>query len=360
MIKKNILFLFYLSMLLVTPYVTAQNVVVRAEIDSVQRLIGEQARIKLHVTSDAKKRLIMPSFEKELVDGVEIVEKPAPDTTVLNDGKRLSITQEYIVTSFDTALYVIPPFEVLVEGEPYFSEELAMAVYTIPVDTNNVEQFFGPKELREIPMEWQDFQSSVLYFLLMLVVSAILAWVIIRYINNKPIIRIVKIKPKLPAHVVALNEIERIKSDNTWRTSGETKGYYTALTDALRNYLSERFGFNATEMTTGEIVDNLLKVQDKESIKELHELLSMADLVKFAKYNPPMNENDRNLLNAIDFVNNTKLNEADAEPQPTEKKIVNERSQRSKRLLLLSIILLSAAVLALLVLFIIELYYLLS
>jgi hypothetical protein len=111
-------------------------------------------------------------------------------------------------------------------------------------------------------------------------------------------------------------------------------------------------------MTTGEIVDNLMRVSDKETIKELEELLVMADLVKFAKFEPPMNENDRNILNAIEFVNRTKLTEVEENPQPTEKKIVNKRSKREKRLLLATVIVLGAASVALLVFLVREIYYL--
>lgn len=356
---KKIILLFSLIAMIASS-VVAQSVVVNAEIDSCQRLIGEQARIKLQVTCDANRRLLMPNYDKDIIDGIEIVEKVTPDTQFLNGGKRISITQEYVVTSFDSSLYVIPPFEVLVEGDPYYSQELALAVYTVPVDTVNVEHFFGPKDIWSVSLTFGDWAWSIVYFLAFIVFIAILVWVTIRYINNKPIIRIVKVKPKMPAHVVALNDIEKIKSDGSWRVSGDTKEYYTALTDTLRIYLNERFGFNATEMTTGEIIDNLLKIKDKESIRELQELLVMADLVKFAKYNPPMNENDRNLVAAIDFVNSTKLADTEENPQPVEKKIVDERSVTAKRLLLLSIVLLSVTVSAFLILLILELYHLLS
>lgn len=335
----------------------AQNVSVTAEIDSFQRLIGEQARIKLKVSCDAGKRLVMPVFDKELVEGVEILET-LKDTQHLNDGKRLTVTNEFVVTSFDSALYVIPPFEVMVEGVPFFSNELALDVYCFEVDTVNVEQFFGPKDIRQMPIEWQDVKVSVLYSVLLLLFLAVLWWVVIRYKNNKPIIRIVKVKPALPAHMVALKEIKRIKEDPNWRSAGSAKEYYTQLTDALRIYMNERFGFNATEMTTDEIVESLLKVKDKESIRDLQELLVMADLVKFAKYNPPMNENDRNLLNAMDFVLSTKPEGAEENLQPTERKIVNERSVKVKRLLLLSIVLLFVAVFAFSLMLILDLYYL--
>ncbi len=357
---KKTIFISLLLALFAGAAMAQNHVSVNAEIDSCQRFIGEQARIKLKVGVDANKRALLPQFDKEIMEGVEIVEKLPNDTQILNDGKRLLITEEYVVTSFDSALYAIPPFEVLVDGEPFYSEELALAVYMVPVDTTNLEQFFPPKDIWAVELTWDDYKAPVGYSILFILLAVVLAWVTIRFINNKPIIRIVKLKPKLPAHVVALNEMERIKSDTGWRTAGSSKEYYTAITDALREYMNERFAFNATEMTTAEIIDELLKIKDKESLRDLRDILETADLVKFAKFNPPMNENDRNLLNAIEFVDSTKLADSEIQQQPTEKKVVNERSVREKRLLLLAVVLLSLATATVLALLISELYYLLS
>lgn len=356
--NKILLFFSILAIAALALPAKAQNVTVNAEIDSCQRLIGEQAKITLEVTANTGSRIVLPTFDKEIVEGIEIVHRAEPDTQYFNDKKRIEITETYTVTSFDSSLYVIPPFEVLVDGDPYFSKELAMAVYMMPIDTTNLESFFGPKDIWRTKLSWDDIEESFWMLLLLLLLGSAFAWVLIRYLNNKPIIRIVKIQPKLPSHVVALKEIERIKADDRWRAGGQSKEYYTELTDAIREYLNDRFGFNATEMTTGEIVDNLMRVSDKETIKELEELLVMADLVKFAKFEPPMNENDRNILNAIEFVNRTKLAEVEENPQPTEKKIVNKRSKREKRLLLATVIVLGAAAVALLVFLVREIYYL--
>jgi len=359
---KNKIFLFFsiLALVAFTNITNAQNVTVNAEIDSCQRLIGEQAKITLEVTANTGSRIVLPNFTDELVEGIEIVHKSRPDTMYLNDNKRIEIKEVYTVTSFDSSLYVIPPFEVLVDGDPYFSKELAMAVYMVPVDTTNVDAFFGPKDIWRTNLSWTDIKDSFWMFIILSLLVAAFAWVLIRYMNNKPIIRIVKIKPKLPAHVVALKEMERIKADDKWRAGGLSKEYYTELTDAIREYLNDRFGFNATEMTTGEIVDNLMRVSDKDTFKELEELLVMADLVKFAKFEPAMNENDRNIFNAIEFVNRTKVAEVDENPQPTEKKIVNKRSKREKRLLLLTVVALALLSVAMLIMLVRELYYLLG
>ncbi len=52
---------------------------------------------------------------------------------------------------------------------------------------------------------------------------------------------------------------------------------------------------------------------DRAAIEELKELFNTADLVKFAKYSTLINENDKNLVSAIEFINSTKV-----ENQPSE------------------------------------------
>ena len=80
-----------------------------------------------------------------------------------------------------------------------------------------------------------------------------------------------------------MKEIERIKNEKVWQ-KGQPKTYYTELTDTLRTYIKDRFGFNALEMTSSEIIDKLLEMNDKEAISDLKELFQTADLVKFAKH----------------------------------------------------------------------------
>ena len=118
----------------------------------------------------------------------------------------------------------------------------------------------------------------------------------------------------------------------------------TELTDTLRTYIKERFGFNALEMTSTEIIEKLLETNDKEALSDLRTLFQTADLVKFAKHNPLMNENDANLINAVDFINETKEKEDEnAKPQPTEITIVEKRSLQTKILLGVGAVLAAAA-----------------
>ena len=148
----------------------------------------------------------------------------------------------------------------------------------------------------------------------------------------------VRIVKHIPPHQRALSEIETLRSE--WRNSGEAwsraddavqaKEYYTRLTDTLRKYMQERFGFNAMEMTSNEIIERLRQEEDQSKIQELTMLFETADLVKFAKYAVGMNENDRNLVSAVDFINNTKQ-----ENVPTEERIeptVTEQQRQTMKL----------------------------
>ena len=313
------------------------QVSVEATIDSLQLLIGEQTKVRLQVSMDANQKLRLPVVADTLVRGVEVLDVAKPDTQLLNDNKRWLISQEYTITSFDSALYYLPPFEVLVNDQSYRSEAQALKVYSVPVDTLHPDQFFGPKGVQEVPLTWDDVAPLVYALLLMIILGGVSVFFVIRYRNNKPIIKIIKVEPKLPPHLAAMKKIETIKADKVAKRE-DPKAYYTELTDVIRIYIKERFGFNAMEMTSAEIIERLLEEKDKESIHDLKVMFETADLVKFAKYAPLMNENDMNLVNAVDFINQTKIEEdPNAKKEPTEIKVEEKRSKQGRIALLCSI-----------------------
>lgn len=336
----------------------SQNVVLNAEIDTFQMMIGEQTKIKLELSVDTGYKVVMPDFEKELMSGIEIIEKKR-DIRNLNENRRNLYTEEYLITSFDSTLYNIPPFKVLVDSSEYFSNSLALAVYTMPIDTANLQNICGPKDVWNVELTWEEYRDSVHLGIIVLFLALALAWVVVRFVKNKPIIRIVKIKPKEPSHIVAINKIESIKIDETFQNDDNIKEYYTQLTDVLREYMHNRFGFNATEMTTSEILDYLRKIDNRENLSDLKDILETADLVKFAKLHPATNENNRNMMNAIEYVNITK-NIEEEKQEPTEKKIVNHRSLFEKRMLITSIVVIVVVLIGVIALLTTDLYNLFS
>ena len=346
--NRNI-FIILLLLLSITNKATAQVVTVEAKIDSLQILIGEQAKIQLQVAMDSKQKASFPQLTDTLVRGVEIVETSKIDTQYLNDKQRMLLTQEYTITSFDSALYYLPPLSVMVDDKQYKSRALALKVYSIPVDTLNPDHFFGQKAVMKAPFAWEDWWGVLGLSLLGIPLLILLIYLVIRIRDNKPIIRKVKVEPKLPPHILAMKHIEKVKEEKSWQKD-QPKEYYTELTDIIRTYIKDRFGFNALEMTSSEIIDQLLDMKEKEDLSELNSLFQTADLVKFAKHNPLINENDANLINAIEFINETKLVvEENQKPQPTEITIIEKRSLRTKIILVCGILFLSLSIITIIV-----------
>ena len=314
------------------------QVTVSASIDSLQLLIGEQAHVKLEVSCPTQGELIMPAYpNRVLMEGIEILGEVKTDTQYLNKRSHMVVTQEYTVTSFDTAFYYIPPFEVLVDSVTYTSDPLALMVMSFDIDTTNVEAIFPIKEVMTRPITVVEALPMGGSLLLLVAFCFLIPYLLKRYHDNKPILRRVTIAPKLPPYQVALQEMERIKSEKSWQRD-DVKSFYTELTDTLREYMEGRFGFNAKEMTSDEIIAHLNQQPDKEWIGELRELFQMSDLVKFAKYQPLINENDMNLINAIDFINKTKVEEvAPAEPVVQEIVVKEGISKQAKALIIATI-----------------------
>ncbi|MCD8281624.1 MAG: BatD family protein, partial [Prevotella sp.] len=258
-----------------------------------------------------------------ITPGVEIVEIE-PDDTSRTDGKKV-IRRKLLLTSFDEDAYKIPEQTIKVGGKEYKTNPLALKVLTVDVDTTNVDAFFPPKDVQDNPFLWSEWSGLFWLSVVMFFLIVIGLYLYIRYKQHKPIISRIMIVRHIPPHQKALTAIEKIKQEKIYNASDQ-KEYYTRLTDTLRLYIEERFGFSAMEMTSGEIIARLRTAGDAEMIGELRSLFEVADLVKFAKYSALINENDLNLVNAINFIDRTKTQETER-----EERIVPKLSETDKR-----------------------------
>jgi hypothetical protein len=166
----------------------------------------------------------------------------------------------------------------------------------------------------------------------MLVLLGVAYYLYLRLRDNKPLIKSFKFVRRLLPHKKAMKEIEKIKADKMVSSENQ-KEYYTNLTDTLRRYIEERYKCSAMEMTSSEIIERLTQDGDQKSLDELRELFSTADLVKFAKYSTLINENDKNLLSAIEFINQTKQELQVVEEEKPQLSEADQRSLKTRRIL---------------------------
>lgn len=311
---KNIVWSFIgLLFLLGGNAVAQQRPLIDVSIDSAAILIGEQTMLHLTVTADQDRpvQVIIPN--DTLMAGVELLNLSKADSTQI-ENNRLVIKQDLLITSFDSALYLLPPLKVIDGVDTVYSNQVALKVSTLPVNAENPEEYFDIKQVWKPPFVWADYLPILLGILLVLLLAAVTWYGWKRWKEQKSLIPFKKEGPKLPPHEQAIKELDAIKEQKLWQ-QGLNKAYYTQITETLRRYIDGRFGINAMEMTSGEILDLIRQNDEAKPLYEnLRQILSLADFVKFAKMNPLPDENDLSLANAYRFVEQTKPVEEEAKP----------------------------------------------
>ncbi|MDR1632030.1 MAG: hypothetical protein LBR97_04005 [Dysgonamonadaceae bacterium] len=301
--------------------ISAQPPVIKAVMDSTHIFIGHQTQIHVEVAANKNQQLQIPTITDTLMNGIEVLAVSKIDTADLGND-RIQLKYHYLITSFDSALYLLPPFKAIAGADTAYSESLALNVSTLPVDTES-KQFFDIKGVVQPRFVWTDYLPQIIGIILGLGLLALIVYIIYRRMNNQAIIPFLKKEePYIPPYERAIKGLDVVKAQKLWQM-GKVKEYHSDITDILRKYIDERFDVPAPEMTSGELLDKLKGYSDTDtSYDNLKQILILADFVKFAKYNPLPDENELSLMNAYLFVNHTKKEESAVEEN--EKKEVNE------------------------------------
>jgi hypothetical protein len=122
-----------------------------------------------------------------------------------------------------------------------------------------------------------------------------------------------------PPEEIAYGELDRIAALDL-PAQGEMKRHYTLVTDCMRAYVQGRYRIPALDRTTEELVSALRQTRvDRRHTSLLRELLTDADLVKFAKTRPPINQaravvdQARHIVDAT-TIGNSEIREPGAHP----------------------------------------------
>jgi len=306
--RKFFIFLF-IPFLFAHSSLFAQKITVNAKLDSTVIWIGSQAHLTFEVSQQPNQKVNVPIFSDSITGGLEIVE-PVKTDTVKSPYGHILVTQCYLVTSFKDSLLYIPSFPFVLNGDTVWSKSLSLkVVQPFKIDTASktiadIKPVFNPK------YDWAGLFKIVLLVLLILILLALFYYLFQKYFKKKPILNETEIKLLQPAHVVALNQLDKIKQEKLWQ-KGRHKEFHTELTEVIREYIERIFNISSMEMTSEEILEHLrlLSKEQKSTYQRLQQILQLADLVKFAKWNVTPDEHELSLLNAYLFVNQTKVEE---------------------------------------------------
>ena len=301
--------------------VNAQQIKATTSLDSSKILIGDQVKLFLEIDHPKSVNVTFPQVPDTINGLIEVLGRSGIDTFEADNDKFMKQIQAYTITCFDSGAYRIPPywFKINMDGniDSVPSNGVTLQVFSMEIDTTK-----GPTDIKmpyDAPLTLKEVTPYILGVILIGAIIFFLLYSIKRKKKNKPIFARPK-KPKEPAHIIALRELDRIKTEKVWQ-QGKTKQYYSELTDTLRTYIEDRFEIRAMEKVTDEILESFRIQKDLLSDKNfanLSQILQLADLVKFAKYQPLPDDDNLALVNAFFFVNDTKKEEPKKSEKPDD------------------------------------------
>ena len=273
-------------------------------------LIADQIEYGFQLDSLAEGTPIaLPDFSGASNDTLTLVRSWQIDTTAClrvrqpgskERAKLYNVRGSIVLAPFEEGLYHLPPIPVLRGTDTLLFEGLDLEVKTMPVDTATF-QIHDIKGQMRYPLTFKE----VLPWMGGLLLLAALVILAVRLIQRRRREAGTE-KQKDPAYIVALRELDKWRGDKFWAPDKQ-KAYYSGITDALKNYIEDRFGVDAPEMTTAELFEALKQAEDlpADLREELREIFECADFVKFAKHTASQEENARALPTAVRFVTST-------------------------------------------------------
>lgn len=290
----------------------AQNVDVSANIDSTNVLIGDQFNLSLEADYPEEVQVNFPEIGDSLSSSVEVISQSPLDTLQLEGQEQMKVIKNLLVTSFDTGEQVIPSLKFVINvggiTDTLETEPAYFYVHGMEIDTTK-----GPVDIKR-PYQAPVTLSEVYPYILGVIILGSIIFFIFYYLHRKKKNMPLFVKPEPPvepAHVIALRELDKIKEQKDWQNN-HIKKYYSEVSDTLRMYIDRRFNIKAMEYTSDETIQAFNKQKDllpEKSFRELKDILTISDLVKFAKYTPLPDDHNLILMNAYFFVNDTKIEE---------------------------------------------------
>lgn len=268
--------------------------------------IGDNIEVTVKVTYPDSLELTKPSVKP----GDDIVVKGEPEVKSKSErGKKID-TYKYKMTSFATGEVELPLFEFY-----YYDSEGNQNSRIAPIETVHIGSVL-PAEVKNdttqvpiknkdiippkgLPIIWWPYAVGVAVIILLIAVY----WYFFKYrvkLMNMPEI------PPEPPFDVAIRRLHDLESQDL-PGKGKCKQFYIELTEIIRHYIDGRFEIAAAESTTYEL-KRILKHHEinREQTKVIFELLTRADMIKFAKQEPHSEEPPRDFVMVKNFVVDSK------------------------------------------------------
>ena len=283
-------------------------------VDTTNIRIGEQIIYKINIKTDSLGTIRFPESKDFLP--FEVINESKLDTNSLD--KKYIISKQFALTHFDSGVFYIPAPKIQFLDREVRLDSFRIKINSVVIDTTK-QGLYGIK-----PIMKSKTQVDFLYWLYVILALSLITFLI--YYRNQifSFFKIHKLEVEYftpyEKAIKELSEIKKLRYDSNI----DVKNYYSNLTFVVRNFLNQKIINNALECTTKELIIrlNLLKSSKKynlsnPTIKNIDNIFSRADLVKFAKYEPDYKTALNDLESLEKEIDNIKL----ILPEPTKEEL---------------------------------------
>ena len=302
---------------------------VSSYVDTTSIRIGEQITYKINVKADSLEDIDFPKA-KDFAP-FELINEFKVDTNYLN--KKFIISKKFALTYFDSGAYYIPSQKLTLLNKEVKLDSFKITINPVKIDTTKQ----GLYDIK--PIMKSNTQIDFIFFGYILIFIAVICAVLYFKKQIFSFFSIQKLKVEyLTPYEKAVIELTKIKKLN-YLSDVDIKMYYSDLTFVLRNFIEEKIIKNALESTTKELIQklSLLKTSKKlnfsnSTLKNIEDVFSRADLVKFAKYEPDAQSASIDLETLSKELENIKLILPEPSNEELEKNLKIQENLRRKRL----------------------------
>jgi len=234
------------------------------------------------------------------------------------DGQGGSVTTFTLkMSAFELGVLTLPQltFELTAPGVSQSVAVPGMQVEVLPTLPKDADQqgasLFDFQPPAEVPIRsWR-----LLYILAGVLAAGLLAWGLIKWLR-RPRPQVVVTKPLAPLDVRTRQALNALGKEDL-PARGQVKDFYFRLSEILRGYLGERYGFEALECTTPELIASLRKLRTPGLPEDqLLRFISESDLVKYAKAEASPESCAQSLAFGYELVEKTYVPPAPVPTQP--------------------------------------------
>ena len=268
-------------------------------VDRAEMYVGDLINYTVTIEHDSSIELLPPPLGANL--GAFDVKDYETDITTRLKGGRIKSENRFVLSTFTTGNYLIPPIAMVFEFQDgtrkvILSESVLIKVLSLLLNTDD------SLDIKPLKAQYEFERDYTRYFIwgalafLILVLAGFLLW---RKLRGKGETEFIDLRSawEIAFEKLAILEQKKLIDEKKF------KAFYLELTDILRAYLGRMYARNIVDMTTEEFFCIYMSIGlPAAAERELKEFFDHADLVKFAKYIPRTERADADFVYAHDYI----------------------------------------------------------